>query len=262
MNLERRFGGRPADESAEALANKRVVVVDLNGVLTGIQVDSVSQVLNIQKKQIERPPDIVKSGDADCLKGVGKLDSGKRLIMLLDAGKLISSEDYAQITENADQLRAQSKDSAAKKADASDEIQLVCFKVNKEEYAVDIMKVQEIIRLREITSVPHAKNYMQGIINLRGTVVPVVDMRTRFGLGKMQAAESNRIVVVNIDGRVTGLIVDSVSEVLRVSRDLIEKPPTAVSGVEGKFIEGVGKLAQGKRIIVLVRVEALLVEAA
>lgn len=258
MNLERRFGAGPAGEID--LSNKRVVVVELDGMQTGIQVDSVSQVLTIGKTIIEQPPQIVKRKDADCLQGIAKLDAGKRLIVLLDAAKLVSLSDLDQLGGKNRELDQRAE--TERRAEAADEIQLVCFRVNKQEYAIDIMKVQEIIRVREITSVPHAKSYMQGVINLRGTVVPVVDMRSRFGLGSTERSDSNRIVVVNMNGNVTGLIVDSVSEVLRISKDVIEKPPASVSGVEAKFIDGVGKLEDGKRIIVMVRVENLLVENA
>ncbi|MEO5968929.1 MAG: chemotaxis protein CheW [Bdellovibrionia bacterium] len=139
-----------------------------------------------------------------------------------------------------------------------EEIQLVCFKVDHEEYAINIMKVQEILRISEITSVPKSKNYMKGLINLRGTVVPVVDMHTRFGLKPPQIQEQCRIVVVNINGKATGLIVDSVTEVLRIPKSQIELPPASISSADGKFIEGVGKLGDGKRILVLIKVDLLL----
>jgi purine-binding chemotaxis protein CheW len=140
----------------------------------------------------------------------------------------------------------------------SEELQLVCFKVAKEEYAVNIMKVQEIIRVTEITSVPKAKDYMKGIINLRGTVVPVVNMHMRFGFKTPQNQEQCRIVVVNINGKATGLIVDSVTEVLRTLKTQFEPAPSSVSGIDGKFIEAIGKLNGGKRILILINVDSLL----
>lgn len=215
--------------------NKRIVVVDLNGILTGIQVDSVSQVLTMEKSKIEQPPSIVKSAETDCLKGVGKLEGGKRILMLLDVSKLISDADAATL-QQASSAKMISESSQVRKEHANDEAQLVCFRVDQEEYALDIMRVQEIIRLRDITSVPHTKIYMEGIINLRGTVVPVVDMRTRFGLSKADRTEQNRIVVVNISNKITGLIVDSVSEVIRMPRSQIEIAPTTVSDQTDNYI--------------------------
>ncbi|HID29259.1 MAG TPA: purine-binding chemotaxis protein CheW, partial [Desulfobacterales bacterium] len=136
----------------------------------------------------------------------------------------------------------------------------VCFWVDREEYGIEIMKVQEIIRIDEITAVPNAPRFVEGIVNLRGNVLPVLDMRTRFGLDKGERTEQNRIIVVDISGKTTGIIVDSVSEVLRIPRKQIEFPPDFITeaGVEGRYIEGIGKLDEGKRIIVLIQVDALL----
>ena len=256
MDLRARFSmGEEPSGSGDA-SSKRIVVVDLNGVLTGIQVDSVSQVLTIEKAKIEPPPAIVKSSDAEALHGVGKLDGGKRIIMLLDVSKLVSDEDKSSFEQST--ARHAEKSLEEKRQAMTDEAQLVCFHVAGEEYALDIMNVQEIIRLREITTVPHAKTYMEGIINLRGTVVPVIDMRTRFGLSKAERTDSTRIVVVNMQGKVSGLIVDAVSEVTRMSKGLIESPPSTVSDSDDAYIDGVAKLQDGKRIIILIKAARLL----
>jgi len=201
-------------------------------------------------------------GQSNRLRGVGKLENGKRLLMLLHIDRLVSKVDKASLIEAASH-KGEGQEHSGKVADkTSEEMQLVCFKVDHEEYAVSIMKVQEIIRINEITTVPKTREYMKGIINLRGTVVPVVDMRTRFGLHASENQESCRIVVVNIADKITGLIVDSVTEVLRVSKSQIEAPPDSVADVDGKFIEGVGKFNDGKRIIVLINVDFLLAEDA
>ena len=243
---------------AEKSEAQRIIVIDLDGVLTGILVDSVSQVLTLEKKAIEPPPLIISRGESNRLRGVGKLDNGKRLLMLLNIDRLVSKSDKEQMLGAVEDTEG-AKETMEKTMDKSgEEMQLVCFRIDHEEYAVSIMKVQEIIRINEITAVPKTKDYMKGIINLRGTVVPIVDMRTRFGLTTPQNKEQCRIVVVNISGKTTGLIVDSVSEVLRVAKSQIEPPPASVANMDGKFIEGVGKLNEGKRIIVLINVDYLL----
>jgi purine-binding chemotaxis protein CheW len=258
-SLKTEMGEKVVQDKVDA---QRVIIVDLDGVLTGILVDSVSQVLSLEKRAIEPPPVIISRAKSNRLRGVGKLENGKRLLMLLNIDGLVSREDKKRLTDAVANKEIEGGSVAEKSNQANEEMQLVCFKVDQEEYAVDIMKVQEIIRINEITTVPKTKEYMKGIINLRGTVVPVVDMRTRFGLTEPENQEQCRIVVVNINGKTTGLIVDSVTEVLRVSKSQIEPPPTSVANIDGKFIEGVGKFDQGKRIIVLISVDCLLADDA
>lgn len=124
----------------------------------------------------------------------------------------------------------------------SDELQLVSFNIGTEEFGVDILKVQEINRMVEITKVPQAPNYVEGVINLRGKVIPIVDLRKRFSLELKEHDKNTRIVVVDIGGNIMGMIVDSVSEVLRLPASTIEPPPDIVTGVNSEYIKGVAKL--------------------
>ena len=124
----------------------------------------------------------------------------------------------------------------------SDELQLVSFNIGTEEFGVDILKVQEINRMVEITKVPQAPTYVEGVINLRGKVIPIVDLRMRFNLELKEHDKNTRIVVVDIGGNIMGMIVDSVSEVLRLPASTIEPPPEIVTGVNSEYIKGVAKL--------------------
>ena len=135
-------------------------------------------------------------------------------------------------------------------------LQLVSFKLDNEEYAVDILKVQEINRMVEITSIPNAPSSVEGVINLRGKVIPVVNLRKKFGLVSKEMDSQSRIMVVDV-GTTVGLIVDSVSEVLRLSSDTVEHPPsmTANNG-SSEYIRGVGKLED--RLLILLDIEKLL----
>jgi purine-binding chemotaxis protein CheW len=137
------------------------------------------------------------------------------------------------------------KETAAKQDGAlasSGELQLVSFNIGTEEFGVDILKVQEINRMVEITRVPQAPHYVEGVINLRGKVIPIVDLRKRFGLELKEHDKNTRIVVVDIGGNIMGMIVDSVSEVLRLPASTIEPPPEIVTGVNSEYIKGVAKL--------------------
>lgn len=125
----------------------------------------------------------------------------------------------------------------------SDEIlQLVSFKIGTEEFGVDILKVQEINRMVDITKVPRSPEFVEGIINLRGKVIPIIDLRKRFNMDLSDHDKNTRIVVVDIEGQTMGMVVDSVSEVLRIPASTIEPTPDVVTSVESDYIRGVAKL--------------------
>jgi purine-binding chemotaxis protein CheW len=135
------------------------------------------------------------------------------------------------------------------------ELQLVSFNLGAEEYGVDILKVQEIIRMLAISKIPRAPEYVEGIINLRGKVIPIISLRDRFGLGKKENDKRTRIIVMNISGKVLGIIVDSVSEVLRLNSNTVEPAPEVVSGKGEAYIRGVGKV--GEKLLILLDLERL-----
>ncbi|RLF43001.1 MAG: hypothetical protein DRN17_06950, partial [Thermoplasmata archaeon] len=137
------------------------------------------------------------------------------------------------------------------------ERQLVSFKIAGQEFGLDIGEVQEIIKIPEITRVPKAPEFVEGIINLRGGVLPVIDSRRRFNLEAGKQEDSNRILVVNVEGKRTGIIVDSVSEVLRLPEDAIEPAPSLI-GSGAEYLEGIGKLKEGRRLISLLNLQRFL----
>jgi len=134
-------------------------------------------------------------------------------------------------------------------------LQLVTFKLGKQEYAVDILKIQEVNRLVNITVMPNAKDGLEGVINLRGKVIPVISLRKKFGLMTNDSDEKSRIMVIDA-GKTIGVIVDSVSEVLRLSSDAVEPPPSMVWRGSSDFVKGVGKL--DKRLVMLLDVDKLI----
>ncbi|MDY0300441.1 MAG: chemotaxis protein CheW [Trichlorobacter sp.] len=119
-------------------------------------------------------------------------------------------------------------------------IQLVSFMLSGEEYGVEVLKVREIIRMPEITKMPNTPHYVEGIINLRGKVIPIISMRKRFGLMDADHDSHTRIMVMDVAGGLTGFVVDAVSEVIRIRSGEIQPPPTMVSGnIDQEFITGV-----------------------
>lgn len=131
----------------------------------------------------------------------------------------------------------------------SEKLQLVTFGVGSEEFAVDILAVQEINRMMELTRIPQSPPEVEGVINLRGRIIPVVDLRKRFGIGVSDQDENNRIIVVEVHGRVIGFIVDRVHEVLRIDHNIVEPAPSIVSSIDSEYIAGVGKL--NDRLLIL-----------
>jgi purine-binding chemotaxis protein CheW len=128
-------------------------------------------------------------------------------------------------------------------------LQAVTFALGSEEYGVDIAQVQEINRMVTITHVPRAPRFMEGVINLRGQLIPIIDLRTRFGMERSERTKNTRIVVTEIGSKRIGMVVDSVSEVLRIPVEQIEDAPDLVAGVDTEYIRGVGKM--GDRLIIM-----------
>jgi len=142
--------------------------------------------------------------------------------------------------------------------EGSGTLQLVSFRLGQEEYGVEITKVQEIILMGEITKVPQTPEYIKGLINLRSSVIPIVDLRLRFGLPPQDTTDETRIMVVNVRGKTIGIIVDAVSEVLRISKDQIAPPPPTVAGLGREYLTGLVKL--DKRLLILLDIERILDE--
>lgn len=130
-------------------------------------------------------------------------------------------------------------------------LQLVGFHLGHEEFGVDIAGVQEIVRMREITQVPRAPEFVEGVVNLRGKIIPVLDLRKRFRLPASEETKNTRIVVATVAGRTVGIIVDAVSEVLRVDASAIDPTPEMVaSRIDSTFLTGIAML-EGRLLIML-----------
>jgi len=134
------------------------------------------------------------------------------------------------------------------------------FVLGGEEYGIEIMKVQEINSLTEVTRVPRMPEYVRGVVNLRGKVIPVIDLRLKFGMDRMDDTEKTCNIVVQIerDGEVLtmGVVVDDVSEVLNISGEQIDPPPAFGSGLESDFIIGMGKLEES--VVILLNIDKVL----
>jgi purine-binding chemotaxis protein CheW len=168
--------------------------------------------------------------------------------------ELITQDKKTSETENAQRI-ANEIDLAAIAADG-DEEHLVIFTLGKELYGVTIHAVESIIKLQSITQVPRTAAFILGVTNLRGTVVPVLDLRRRFNLPNCENTANTRIVIVNAEGSKVGIVVDEVTEVLKVSRNAIQPPPPMSTTIESAFINGIARI--NDHLVILLDLEKVL----
>ena len=142
------------------------------------------------------------------------------------------------------------KESESREGDVAEVKQLINFTVGAEDYGLELLRVKEVIRMRQITWLPKAPSCVRGIINLRGDVIPIVDLRDRFGLERVEQTAMTRVIVVEVEGRLVGMVVDSASQVVRVPSDQFDPPPPMVGQGARAFITGVGKM-DGKLILTI-----------
>ena len=135
-------------------------------------------------------------------------------------------------------------------------LQLVSFKVGDAEFGVDILRVQEINKMMELTTVPNTPSFIEGVVNLRGRIIPVLNLRSRLGLETKEYDSETRIIVVELNDKTIGFIVDEVKEVLRIPKSITEPPPDVVSGVNSAYITAIGKLED--RLLILLDLTKIL----
>ena len=134
-------------------------------------------------------------------------------------------------------------------------IQLVGFRLDNEDYAIAITKIQEIILMKPITRIPQVPDFIEGLINLRGSVIPIVNLRKRFGLPSRDLDDETRTIVVNVHEKTVGCVVDAVTQVIRIERDLIQPPPLGVLAVNHQYLAGLAKLED--RLLIILDIDKL-----
>ncbi|APO45210.1 chemotaxis protein CheW [Paenibacillus sp. FSL H7-0942] len=132
-----------------------------------------------------------------------------------------------------------------------EELKVIVFKLGSEEYGIEVDKVQTIERMMPITRVPKTLSFVKGVINLRGVVIPVIDLRGRFSLPETEYTDQTRIVIVGVDDMQVGFIVDSANDVIDIKSSAIDSPPEVVGGVKARYLRGVAKLEDSRLLIML-----------
>lgn len=137
------------------------------------------------------------------------------------------------------------------------EIKVIVFKLGTEEYGIDVDQVETIERMVPITRVPKTYSFVKGVINLRGVVIPVIDLRGRFGLEEIEPTDQSRIIIVSVEDMQVGFIVDSANDVIDLDSDVIDTPPEVVGGVKAKYLHGVARISEERLLIMLNLTEVL-----
>jgi purine-binding chemotaxis protein CheW len=257
VSLRRMFGlpDRETDDQS------RIVVVTSNGVSVGVVMDKVNEVLRVAKSAVDlMPGQLAQDGNLSDIKEICRLDNGKRMVSILSVDTMFrhsamkAAMNTVETMNDADGVTG----SAAATGRSDEEEQVVVFRLGKEEFGVPIEAVQEIVRLPDqMTSVPKAPPAVEGVINLRGAVLPVIDLRRRLGLPAAERSDRQRIIVLLLDGVRTGFIVDLVAEVLKVAKSTIESAPV-LSGAENRVLARMANLEKQKRMVQLIDPEHLI----
>lgn len=255
----REMFGLPAIELTEA--NKIVVVSlgDHGATSVGVVMDSVKEVLRISRELVEPMPKMLGHGEGESeFQAICRLDDGRRLVSILSAERMFNANEIGKLVASLEGTDMGAKAAQSAQDDIDGDEQFVVFRLMDEEYGVSIEAVKEIVRVPEdLTRVPRTPDFIEGVINLRGVVLPVIDQRRRFGLPATERNDRQRIMVFTIHGVQTGFIVDSVSEVMRIPTRTIHAAPELSEAQKG-MIKRVANLEGDKRMIMLLEVSQLL----
>jgi purine-binding chemotaxis protein CheW len=245
INLRKILG---LEEKEGKKEEEKIVIIEIQDIRFGILIDSVKEVLNIHKFDIEPVPQFAeKEEKIEFLEGVVKLKD--RLVLLFNLNKILKKEQFEEIKTEEKLPPAQQEE--------VDKIQIISFFIGDEYYGLEIKYIQEIIIPPKITKVPNTPPFLKGIINLRGNIIPVIDVKEFLGLPKkVENATSSRIIVTTINGDIAGLIIDAVHQVMKISKENIEPSLYTLEEKKAEYITGIVKEKSG--ILILINFEKLI----
>jgi purine-binding chemotaxis protein CheW len=272
VSLRQVFGLAPAPLAPQ----NRIVVVQLpgqgsslssDGGVVGVVMDTVREVLRVPQHLVANLPEFMaRAGRAHEVEAVCRLEEGSRLVSVLSVERMFAQGELRSalvevIGDGSDQAEEEANamvGEAGRQVNEGEDELLVVFRLAAEEYSVDVDAVQEIIRVPDmLIRVPKALDFVEGLVNLRGAVLPVVDLRTRLGLSRTERDDRQRIIVLIVNGVRTGFIVDSVTEVLRVARGDLEPAPE-LSQEQSHLVSRVANLAGSQRMLMMLEQDNLL----
>ena len=252
------FGG-----SQEPGEDEKVLVTWVGGALVGLLADRTRAVVDVDPALIEPPPAVLAarmSGEAK-VKAIYRGEGGRRLISILAPEQLFREDVMRKLTDARDGCAATPNAAPTLENTIASQVLFLVFRLGEEEFGLPIAAVDEVARVPDrITRVPKTPKFLEGVVNLRGEVLAIVDQRRRFGMPPLSDTQTRRLVVVRTQRHRAGLIVDSVSEVLRVAPDAVDPAPD-LTGEAVRLVDGVINLEPSSRIILLLDPAELLSRA-
>ena len=245
-------------ESALYDENSRIIVADIGGMKAGLLADKVSEVISAEEVKIKEPPAGIKAIEGGLVRGIFMHDNGKRLIMVIDAGKIYKAGMFSRETERSKAL-SNSRTVFANEGNANEgntedtKLEtMVVFRVREEEYGIRIRHAQEINRMSKVVRFPAAPGFIDGMVNLRGEMIPLLNLRTLLEIPCNDVFEDSRYIVAEYEKRKIGIRVDSVSGVVKFPVELLEEvPEITVENNCNKYIEAIVKLDGGRVVLLL-----------
>jgi purine-binding chemotaxis protein CheW len=256
LSLHALLGFPVPDRSDE---RPRVIVVSYGRTAVGLVADRTRDILRIDQSLVDPVPAMLTRGEGTAeLQAICRLDGGRRLVSVLSPDRLFRHDIVTNVVAEGERAREaeMADDMAAGRQAATDEQPFIVFRLDREEYAVPIAAVDEVTRRPDaLTRVPKAPEFIEGVMNLRGAVIPVVDQRRRFDLPAAESTDRQRVIVITFDGMRAGFLVDSASELLKIPGSAIGPAPE-LSDEQVRLISRVANL--GDRMILIVDAPELL----
>ncbi len=256
LSLRGLLGFAPA---AQASGRERVIVTTLGGILVGLVADRMRSILAADPNLIDPMPSVLaaRTGGEARIKAIYRGEAGQRIVSILAPEQLFREDVMQRLKAQHGGSRERSESDQAHGAD----LQFLVFRLGDDEFALPIEAVDQVARVPDqITRVPKTPSFLEGVVNLRGDVLPIVDQRRRFGMPELAGGEGRRLVVVRTERHRAGLIVDSVSEVLRSSPDAVGPAPD-LTGEKTQLVQGVINLERAGRIVLVLDPSELLSSA-
>jgi purine-binding chemotaxis protein CheW len=238
-----------ADDSAKA----RILVIRIGAHRVGLVVDAMRSILRVTEEDIDPVPQVLARGGAEArIQAICRLDEGRRLVSVLAAEKLLRDDITARLFQGSGEQMEMGETQAAQAFE-----QFLLFRIGEEEFGLPIGAVEEVTQLPEkLTRLPKAPAFVQGVMNLRGQVIPVIDQATRFGVDSA-SGRKRRVVIVRIGDLSAGFVVDAVSDVLRVEAEAL-RPAPDLGNAETRVFDRVVNLTEEERIVLIVSPRELL----
>jgi purine-binding chemotaxis protein CheW len=255
LNLFKMFNVEPSLEEQKHTDENMVILLTIGNAKLGFVVDSIQEIIRVRDRDMLPSPQTLKEEEINRLEGV--VMRSNRMVSILKVVEILSHEDQQKLVNMSQSLGIQ--EVADSETTSTEEMSVIAFSLDKEVYGLELHEVREIIMVGMITPVPRAPSFIQGVLNLRGEIIPVIDLRMRFGLVHQNTTDLSRIIVTPVNEVFTGLIVDSVAEVKNIDKKLLEPPPKVTSVGANAYITQVARTDTG--VIFLLGLQQLLTES-